>query len=137
MEDIGAVVHAPRGLELTIVEGLRAEADAIEAGREPRRRLLGRDGFWIGLERHFEILRAERGADRVEHFRQSRGIEQARRASADVYGIGGLRNRRAPPGDLTAYRIGVGLVAIARNHARVKIAVRAFRLAERYLNVDS
>ena len=51
--DIFAAMHAARGLKLAVVERLRAEADAVEAGREPRACLLRRDRFGIGFQRDF------------------------------------------------------------------------------------
>ncbi len=51
--DIGAAVHAAGGLEFAIVEGLDAEADAIEAGREPGVGFFGCDCFGVGFEGDF------------------------------------------------------------------------------------
>src|SRR2546428_6361420 len=86
------------------MEGLRTEADAIDAGGEPGGRFFRRDGFGIGFEGHFGAGRTgSRGAGRtcsrgrcggigagevrthrVENAREIGGIEEAGRAAAQV-----------------------------------------------------
>ena len=51
--DIGAAVHTAGGLEFAVVEGLDAEADAVEAGGEPGVCFFGRDCFGVGFEGDF------------------------------------------------------------------------------------
>ncbi len=70
-KDVLAAMHAARGLQLAIVEGLRAEADAVEAGREPGGCLLRRDRFGIGFEGDFRELRAARVSRSASRIRAS------------------------------------------------------------------
>ena len=83
-EDVFAAVHASCGYQFAIIEGLRAQADAIDARGKPGRRFLGRvDGFRIGFEGHFAIRRRNAGAVR-RAFGPDRRIEQAGRAAAEI-----------------------------------------------------
>src|SRR6202043_3510855 len=46
-ENIFAAMHAAGGFQFGVVEGLRAEADAVDPGGEPGGSLFGSDGFGI------------------------------------------------------------------------------------------
>ena len=135
-ENIFAAVHAAGGLQFAIVKGLRAEADAVESGVKPGGGFDRRDRLGIGLERRLLRLDAIGIAERVEDSREGCGREEAWRSAAEVDCVdlllaGIVRGL----GDLAADGCGVGLVAVARDHAGVEIAVGAFRLAERHLDV--
>ena len=135
-EDILAAVHAAGGLQFAIVKGLRAEADAIESGVEPGRGFDRRNRLGISLEGDFLRLDVKGFAQRVENARERRGIEEARRPAAEIGGIECLVAKIRPGfRDFAADGGGVRLVAVARDDSRVKIAVGAFRLAERHLDV--
>ena len=53
--DVSAAMHAARGLQLAVVKRLDAQADAIEAGFEPRSGLFRRDRFGVGFECDFAL----------------------------------------------------------------------------------
>ena len=55
-----------RGDQLAIFKGLRAQANAIESGRDPRVTFSPRDGFRIGFESDFAQFAVEMRANRVE-----------------------------------------------------------------------
>src|SRR4029077_13246689 len=60
-ENIFAAMHAARGFQFGVVEGLRAEADAVDADGEPGGGFFGRDGFGIGFEGDFRAGRTGTG----------------------------------------------------------------------------
>ena len=90
-KDILAAVHPARGLKFAVVEGLHAQADAVEAGREPCGRFYGRNRFGIGLERDFEKVGAIALPQRIENLRQSGRLEKARRAAAEIDRVDDIR----------------------------------------------
>ncbi len=69
LENIGAAMHAARGAQFAVVEGLHTHADAVESGFAPSRRFFRRDGFRIGFQRHFLELRWERRANGLDDLR--------------------------------------------------------------------
>ena len=85
--DISAAMHAAGGLEFVVVEGLDAEADAVEAGREPGFGFFGCDCFGVGFEGDFGSFERVGGAQSVENFGESSGVEKAWSAAAEVDGV--------------------------------------------------
>ena len=120
-EDVVAAVHAAGGLEFGVVKGLRAEADAIDAGGEPGGGLFPGDGFGIGLERRLragrtgsegrrsQIGRAKLRVHGVEDAGEVGGIEEAGRAAAEVDGVGGYFFRLLKSRSLTAVQNAAGI----------------------------
>ena len=101
VKDIGAAVHAAGRLQFGVVERLRAQADAIDAGGEPGGGLLGRDGFGIGLQRDLgrrssraRAASTELGAHGFENAGEVGGIEEAGRAAAEIDGVDFFRPKK-------------------------------------------
>jgi hypothetical protein len=133
-----SAVHPARSLKFAVVEGLNAQADTVEAGRAPCGRFYGRNRFGVGLERDFEKVGAIALPQRIENLRQSGRLQKARRAAAEIDRVDDIRSGgRDGFRNLAANGIGVGLIAVAGHHAGVEIAVGAFRLAERHLDVNA
>ena len=115
-KNIVAAMHAAGGLQFGVVERLRAQADAIDAGGEPGGGLFGRDGFGIGFERSCPSARHRRRQHRdragelrahgVEDAREVGGIEEAGRAAAEVDRVDGCdraKMRRDSARNATAF----------------------------------
>src|SRR3989475_5436813 len=148
-EDVCAAMHSSGSNKFLVVERLNSQTDARESRGFPGSGLLLSDGFGIGFERDFCEVAAKAFADRVEDARERGRIEQARSSAAEINGVNNQRGEAAGKLDargakqrfvavnLAANRFGVRRVQRGGKCAGVEIAVGAFRLAERNLNVDA
>ena len=119
-------VRAPGAAEFLFDEGLHAERDAVDAGGGPGARGFGREVAGSGFDGGF---RPGTSGDEVEQRAQGIGSEIARRAAAQVDGVG------SPfPGvgaDLARQRLAIAHFEIAREDAAGEIAVGTLLRAER------
>src|SRR2546426_10599810 len=138
-------------LQDAVVEGLRAQRHAVDAGAPPGRRVFERHVFGVGFDRDFDGVTQRRSTEGVEQRReQSRdrlGRQEGRSAAAEVEGfqtltteIPGLApgvsrtdDRQLPEDsvhvlprrDALAHRdgeIAVGAAALAEGHVEVEVA---------------
>jgi hypothetical protein len=150
LRNIPLSVHAAGGLEFGVAEGLRAEADAVDSGGAPRRGVFRVDGFGVRFQGDFSQLAAKIRAHRVEDCREVGGIEKAGRPSAEVDRIHGFKLgnggswveiysgvERLALGDFARNSVRVGRVEASRGGTGVEVAVGAFGLAKRHLDVDA
>ncbi len=83
-----AVVAAAEEAQLVVVEGLNAEGQNVDAKPSPGLEARLVDVFRVGLEVEPRSgIGAERPTDRVEQARQVFGLEQRRRAAAEIDGV--------------------------------------------------
>ncbi len=124
-EDVFAAVHAAGGCEFGVVEGLRAETDAIDAGGKPGGGLCRSDGFRVGLEGNFCGARSSRaraastelGTDGIEDAGEVGGIEEAGRAAAEIDGVGKGTRRISKIPRAAKGRRALGYKAVSRVQA--------------------
>src|SRR5258708_6777828 len=147
--DIRAAVHAAGGLEFDVGKRLHSEADAIDSSCGPVCGFFRLYSFGIGFQRYFTEFGRKRFANRVEHRLKMSRVKQARRSTPEINGVHGefcerIRQRNASMREAGPVFADFGLhggrirsKTRARDHARMKIAVRAFGLAKRDLNVDA
>jgi hypothetical protein len=131
-------VDAPQLHQLTVLERLRADGEAVDArGHEALEQpLVHRAG--VGLERDLGAVHQARGARAGDDPRHRLGGPQRRRAAPEV-------QRAERPARLVRTRAigqlpedGVGVaVIVVRQHVAVEVAVRALLLAVREVHVEA
>ena len=127
----GLLVHSPRPLDA------ETPPELLDSWITPRARFFGSDSLRVGLERDLLPVASELRAHLFEHPRHILGRKQARRSAAEINSIHGELAQLLHFADFAADRGGIRRIKALGKNARVEIAVRALRLAERHLNVDS
>src|SRR5882762_5921318 len=141
-----AAVHAARGFQFVVVEGLHAHADAIESRLAPCGALRSSDRFGIGFERDLFEFAFESGTHGIEDSRKARRFKQAWGSPAEIGRIengfrdfrdAGFPQQAGMSSDFATDRFDIWNVQIVRKHTSVKVAVGALGLAKRNLHIQS
>src|SRR6516162_1915810 len=144
---IAGAMHSAGSFEFDIGKGLHAKADAVDSQGYPGVGFLRIDGLRIGFQRHFGKVGLENPANCVQHAGQLGRPKQAGRSASEVNRVhrqrgkgSGKRNASACKPRLEFMNLGlhggsVGGKPRGRNNTGVEIAIGAFCLAKRHLNV--
>src|SRR5262249_25142719 len=142
-------MHSSGRFQLKVGKRLNPEANSIYSSSGPGSGFFGRHRFGVSLQRDFFPFARKRSPNFVQNILQMDGIKQTRRSAAKINtraqngssdGVGpdsGGSKKATMIGYFLLNCLRVRRVFSRRNNSRVEIAVSAFRLAERHLNVDS